>query len=161
MAYQIGDQIIHRNYGPGTITGIEEKQLGKKLSEYYVVETSQLTLWVPLDATENSIRFPIGTTEFHELLSLLNGAGERLPDHHIARSEVLTNRMKNRTLTDLCNIIHDLTWRSRSQTLTKNDKDFLRRAEDFLLNEWEMVLGTPREVAKRELVKLLQEIPAT
>ncbi|NJN45065.1 MAG: hypothetical protein HC806_10345 [Anaerolineae bacterium] len=122
MSYQIGDRIIHRNYGPGTITGVEEKQLGKQASEYYVVETAQVTLWVPLDATENSIRYPIETAELEEILTVFNGVGEELPDHHIARSEVLNDRMKDRTLPVLCTIIHDLTSRSRSQTLTKNDK---------------------------------------
>lgn len=160
MTYQIGDRIIHRNYGPGIIVGLEEKQLGKKSDEYYVVETTDVTLWVPVDATENSIRFPIGATEFQELLALLYGAGEQLPDHHIERNEVLAVRMKNRTLTELCRIIHDLTSRSRSHTLTKNDNEFLRRAQEFLLNEWEIVLGTPREVARQELVVLLQGIPA-
>ena len=160
MTYQIGDQIIHRNYGPGTITGIEEKQLGKKTNNYYVVETAQVTLWVPVNATENSIRFPVSRTTFQELLDLLDGAGEQLPDHHLERSQVLTDRMKNRTLTDLCNIIHDLTSHSRSQTLNKNDRDIFKRAEEYLLNEWEIVLGTPRETARKELETLLQGIPA-
>jgi RNA polymerase-interacting CarD/CdnL/TRCF family regulator len=158
--YKIGNRVIHRNYGPGTITGIEEKRLGRKTREYYVVETGEATLWVPLDATENSIRLPLGTNDFQELLALLYGAGEQLPDHHRERSEVLNDRMKNRTLTDLCSIIHDLTSRSRSQTLTKKDNDFLKRAQEFLLNEWEMVLGTPREKARQELGVLLRSIPA-
>lgn len=157
--YVIGDRVIHRNYGPATITGIEKKQLGKKTDEYYVLETGQATLWVPVDATEFSIRYPLDTARFQELLTLLYGVGERLPDHHAERSEVLAIRMKNRTLTDLCHIIHDLTSRSRSQPLTKNDNEFLARAQDLLLNEWETVLGTPREIARQELTKLLQGIP--
>ncbi|NUM45637.1 MAG: hypothetical protein HUU38_13105 [Anaerolineales bacterium] len=157
--YEIGDRIIHRNYGPGTITGIEEKMLGKKTGEYYVVQTADVTLWVPVDATEVSIRYPLDVTAFQELLSLLEGMGERLPDHHLERGEVLMLRMKSRTLRDLCRIIHDLTSRSRRQTLTKNDNEILSRAQDLLLNEWVIVLNTPREIARRELTKLLQEIP--
>ena len=77
MTFQIGDQIVHRNYGPGKITGIEEKRLGNKSREYYVVETAQVTLWVPLDATENSIRSPVEADEFQDLLTQHLGEGQR------------------------------------------------------------------------------------
>ena len=157
--YKIGDRIIHRNYGPGTITGIEEKILGKKAAEYYVVETLSVTLWVPVDATEVSIRYPLDAAAFQELLAHLDGVGEELPDNHLERSDVLAIRMKDRTLGDICRVIHDLTSRSRDQTLTKKDLEFLTRAQDLLLNEWEAALGTPREVARQELSKLLQGIP--
>lgn len=160
MAYQIGDRVIHRNYGPGVIIGVEEKQLGLKSDEYYVVETAEVKLWIPLDATENSIRFPTQPGEFQELLALFYGAGEPLPDHHLERAEVLAARMKKRTLVELCRIIHDLTSRSRSHPLTKNDNDFLKRAQELLLNEWEIVLEISREDARKELAALLQNIPA-
>jgi RNA polymerase-interacting CarD/CdnL/TRCF family regulator len=159
MTYQIGDQIVHRNYGPGKITGIEEKRLGNKTREYYVVETDELTLWVPLDATQDSIRFPTPTAEFQELIALLYGAGEQLPDPHDERHEVLALRMKNRTLPDMCGIIRDLTSRSRNHALNRNDNEMMKRAQEFLLNEWEIVLGIPRAVARQELADLLQIIP--
>jgi CarD family transcriptional regulator len=160
MTYQIGDQIVHRNYGPGKITGIEEKQLANKKGNYFVVETSQVTLWVPVDATENSIRFPTESAEFQEILVLLQNDGNQLPDHHTERHDVLALRMKNRSLPDICDIIRDLNSRSRSHTLTRNDNDVLKRAQEILLNEWEMALGTPRAVARQELTNLLQLSPA-
>ena len=156
MTYQIGDQIIHRNYGPGKITGIEEKQLGNKKGKYYVVETGQVTLWVPVDSTENSIRFPAESGEFQEMLAHLQDDGMNLPDHHTERHDMLALRMKNRSLSDLCEIIRDLNARSRKHTLTRNDNEVLKRAQEILLNEWEMVLGTPRAIARQELDHLLQ-----
>ena len=135
MTFQIGDQIVHRNYGPGKITGIEEKRLGNKSREYYVVETAQVTLWVPLDATENSIRSPVEADEFQDLLTQHLGEGQRLPEHHLERQDVLAQRFKTRTLADICEIIRDLTYRSRSHALNKNDSDMMRRAQDLILNE--------------------------
>lgn len=157
--YQIGERVIHRNYGPSTVIGIEEKQLGKKKKQYYVVEASQVMLWVPLDATE-SIRYPFGKDEFQNLLAKMNGAGEELPDHHLSRADVLKDRLKSRTMADICSVIHDLTSHSRSHSLTKNDNACLQQAQDLLLDEWVTVMGTPREVARQELNNLLQGIPA-
>jgi RNA polymerase-interacting CarD/CdnL/TRCF family regulator len=156
--YQIGDHIIHRNYGPGMITGIEEKKLGKKTNEYYVVQTAEATLWVPRDATLVSLRYPLEPAAFRNLLTYLKGAGERLPMHHIERGEVLSERMRSRTMPDLCRIIHDLTSRSRQHTLTKNDNDYLSRAQELLLNEWVAALGIPREKARKDLNALLEGI---
>lgn len=156
--YQIGDHIIHRNYGPGQITGIEEKKLGKKTSEYYVVQTANATLWVPRDAHSNSIRYPLEPAAFQDLLSRLQGAGEQLPAHHLERGTLLSARMQSRTIPDLCRIIHDLTSRSRHHLLTKNDSEHLVRAQELLLNEWVTVFAIPREAAKKALYELLDGI---
>ena len=161
MTFQIGDQIVHRNYGPGKITGIEEKRLGNKSREYYVVETTQVTLWVPLDATENSIRPPVSAAAFRELLTQHLGTGQRLPDHHLERQDVLAQRFKRRGLMDICEIVRDLTFRSRSHTLNKNDNDMMRRAQDLILNEWELAFGISRVTARQELDTLLEAIPST
>jgi RNA polymerase-interacting CarD/CdnL/TRCF family regulator len=159
MTFQIGDQIVHRNYGPAKIIDIEKKGIAGKTRQYYVVKTTDVTVWVPVDATENSIRFPISQEEFQDLLALLQGDGERLPEHHVERQGVLLLRMKTRTFPELCSIIRDLTLRGRSHTLTRNDNEMMKRAVDYLLNEWELVLGTPRSVARQELAGLLQAGP--
>ncbi|HNB52618.1 MAG TPA: CarD family transcriptional regulator [Anaerolineales bacterium] len=156
--YQIGDRIIHRNYGPGLITGIEEKKLGKKTSEYYVVQTANATLWVPRDAPTSSLRYPLELVAFRDLLARLRGAGEPLPTHHIERGNLLFARMQSRTMPDLCRIIHDLTSRSRHHLLTKNDSEYLTRAQELLLNEWVAVLGITREAARKDLYELLAGI---
>jgi RNA polymerase-interacting CarD/CdnL/TRCF family regulator len=159
MNYQIGDQIVHWTYGPGTIVGIDEKILANKTNKYYVVEVEQMTLWVPVgEAGEKSIRPPTPGAEFKQLLDLLRGPGEQLPDQQYQRQSELTERMQKRTLSDICCIIRDLVARSHTQRLNRNDAEILRRAEEFLLNEWELALGTPREIAQQEMKSLLKDL---
>jgi RNA polymerase-interacting CarD/CdnL/TRCF family regulator len=159
MNFQIGDQVVHWTYGPGTIIGIDEKVLANKANVYYVVEVGQMTLWVPVgEAGEKSIRPPTPGVEFKQLLSLLHGPGEQLPDQQYQRQSELTERMQKRTLSDICLIIRDLVARSRTQRLNRNDAEILQRAEEFLLNEWELALGTPRELAQHELKTLLKDL---
>jgi RNA polymerase-interacting CarD/CdnL/TRCF family regulator len=157
MNYQIGDQIVHWTYGPGTIVGIDEKVLANKSGRYYVVEVGQMTLWVPVgEAGEKSIRLPTPGDEFKQLLNLLQSPSEDLPDQQYQRQSELVERMQKRTLSDICCIIRDLVARSRTQRLNRTDAEILRRAEEFLLNEWELSLGTPREIAQHELKDLLK-----
>jgi RNA polymerase-interacting CarD/CdnL/TRCF family regulator len=44
MTYNIGDLVIHRAYGSGKITQLEEKQLAGKKKLYYVVQIRDMTL---------------------------------------------------------------------------------------------------------------------
>lgn len=155
MAYQIGDQVIHRGHGLGTITAIEEKTMANKLSTYYVVQTSQVTLWIPLNSTENSIRPPLTRPEFQTHLDLLCSPCEVLPDHHRERQIILAERMKFTTLAEACRIVRDLTARSKSQPLNKNDRDVMEAAVVLVLNEWEVVEGISREEAGKRMARLL------
>ena len=158
MNYQIGDQVVHWTYGPGRIIGIDEKVLANKACVYYVVEIGRTTLWVPVGETgEKSIRPPTSRAEFDRLLNLLRGPGEQLPDQQYERQNALAERMQKRTLSDICYIIRDLVTRAHTQRLNRNDSETLKRAEEFLLSEWELSLGTPREVAEHELESLLKE----
>ena len=118
-----------------------------------------MTLWVPVgEAGEKSIRLPTPGAEFKQLLTLLQSPSEQLPDQQYQRQSELVERMQKRTLSDICCIIRDLVARSHTQRLNRTDAEILRRAEEFLLNEWELSLGTPRDVAQHELKNLLKEL---
>lgn len=159
MNYQIGDQVVHWTYGPGRIIGIDKKVLANKAGTYYVVEVGRMTLWVPVgEAGEKSIRPPTPGTKFKQLLNLLRSPGEQLPDQQRQRQSELAERMKKRTLADICRIIRDLVTRSRTQRLNRYDNEILKRAEECLLNEWEISLGTPRAIAESELNNLLEDL---
>ena len=118
-----------------------------------------MTLWVPVgEAGEKSIRPPTSGAEFKKILNLLRGPCEQLPDQQYQRQNELSERMQKRTLADICGIIRDLVARSRNQRLNRNDAETLRRAEEFLLNEWELALSTPREIAQQEMKSLLKDL---
>jgi CarD family transcriptional regulator len=162
MNYQIGDKVIHLIHGSGTIIAIDAKNLAGQTRQYYVVDTGQLKVWVPVDAAgENSIRPPAESFEFKALLNLLRSPAERLPDRHAERKNQLVERMQKRKLIDICGVIRDLTTRSKRQELTYNDRSVLRRAEEYLLDEWELSLGGTRSSAHRELDSLLRQDQTT
>jgi RNA polymerase-interacting CarD/CdnL/TRCF family regulator len=157
MEYHIGDQIIHMSYGPGIITGIEEKRVADERGKYYVVQTGELTLWVPLDATEDRIRFPVARSEFHSLLALLSAAAEQLPDFHRDRQGILAERMRSRDLSDVCAVIRDLAGRAQSHPPNNNDREVMGAAQAWLLNEWEIVAGISRTEARTALERILAD----
>lgn len=158
MKYQIDDRVIHWTFGLGKIVGIDEKTLENRSRMYYVVEAGRSTLWVPVDSSgEGSLRPPTSKVQFKELLKLLHSPGDPLPEAQYQRQSELTARMQKRTLKDVCYIIRDLVWRSRTEKLNRSDLEILKRAEGFLLDEWELSLGTSRENAENDLQSLLSD----
>lgn len=160
MNYHIGDPVIHLTYGAGKIVAIDEKRLAGLTCQYYVVDTGKLTLWVLVDELgEKSMRPPTGSFEFKELLNILCSPSEGLPDHYHERKNQLSERMQKRILINICCVIRDLTARSKLYNLNSTDRSILIRAQEYLLDEWELALGTARSSAKKELDILLRVNP--
>ena len=161
MNYQIGDVIVHWTHGVGKIVAIEAKEIAGSIREYYVVEIKQLKVWVPIaHDSADSIHFPIGRVDFCALLDILKTPANGLPDDQYKRRLDLNLRMKQQTLEDICRVIRDLTGLSRQHTLNMNDSSVLFRAEEHLLDEWEISMGVERDNAKLSMRTLLQREPA-
>lgn len=159
MNFHIDDTIVHWTFGPGKIVDIEEKTLENKTRLYYVVEAGETTLWIPVSETgEQSLRTPTSCDEFKKLLKHLRGPGESLPDQAYVRQSELNQRLKKKSLEEVCHVIRDLICRSGSQKLNRSDQEALKRAESLLLDEWELTLGTPRSAAQRELEEILEQL---
>lgn len=159
MLYQKGDRIIHWAYGPGQIMGLDEKKLDGETQQYYVVEFNQnLTLWVPVNrGDEHSLRLPTPQNEFKHLFSILRGPAEILPEDRYMRQTELNERLRQGTTEAVCRVIRDITSRGREHKLNDNDVNVLRRAREFLLNEWMLSLNIPLNEAEVHLNSLLDE----
>ena len=53
MAFHVGDKDIHASHGLADIVGLENKEVAGVLTRYYVVRTKDLTIWIPVDHSEN------------------------------------------------------------------------------------------------------------
>ncbi len=156
MAFKVGDKVIHWIYGLGEIIELDEKVLSGNSGEYYVVETGDLTLWVPLNETgELSLRLPTPAEDFQKIFRLLASPGEALPEDRFKRKTHLTELMKDRTLESICVVIRDLVNYKLTNKINENDKSVLERSKNFLLNEWSYTLSVPIHKAERELRELL------
>jgi RNA polymerase-interacting CarD/CdnL/TRCF family regulator len=157
MNYGIGDTVVHWTHGPGKIVAIDEQQLAGITQRYYVIEVELFKFWVPIEeAQEGSIRFPTDNIQFMRLLDVLRIPGKELPDNQYKRKNELRARMQKRTLEGLCHVIRDLSDRSHLHPLNQNDSSVLNRAEEYLLDEWMLSLGSARPDAFCELQILLQ-----
>jgi RNA polymerase-interacting CarD/CdnL/TRCF family regulator len=158
MDYQVGDKVIHANYGLGEIIQMDEKFIHERQMLCYVVRVRDLTIWVKADETGKSgLRLPTPEDDFEKLFSILRSPPEPLPADRYERKSALTERMKDGRLESICGVIRDLAHHQREKKFNDNDKSTMERAQNFLLTEWVYSRSVSYDKANAELRQLLEE----
>lgn len=158
MNFQVGDQVVHWTYGPGKVIQLDEKALSGHTELYYVVQIRDMTLFVPIhDQEESSLRLPTPSDEFDGLFAILKSPEEPLSSDRWERKNQLMALMKDGRLESICRVIRDLVAFRRAKKLNDYDAAILERAQNFLINEWQISLGVSRVQAERDLQVLLGE----
>jgi CarD family transcriptional regulator len=156
MHYQVGDQVMHWNYGLGEIIQIDEKLLSGRKTRCYVVRIRDLTLWVPIGEKEKcSLRLPTPRSEFEAFFKILRSPGEPLPQDRYERKTQLQETLKDGKLDGVCRVVRDLCFYSRTKKLNDYDKAILTRAQDYLFSEWKLSLSITLAQAELELSRML------
>jgi RNA polymerase-interacting CarD/CdnL/TRCF family regulator len=160
MNFHTGDMVMHWTYGIGQIVDLEERALFGSKMLYYGVHVQDLTVWVPADANvKNRLRSPTPKDQFKQLLSILSGSSEPLPENRLERKTHLQKRMKDTSVESLCQVIRDIYSYKKAQPLNDNDTMVLKQALKILLGEWEFVLSVTQAQANLELHHLLRSGP--
>lgn len=161
MDFNVGDKVIHRTYGLGEILEVDEKELAGCKQQYYVVQTGDLTVWVPVNNQDSSsLRLPTLKKEFKKVLAILGGPVEPLSFDRFERKTHLLNKMKDGRLESICQVVRDLSFHRAIKKLNDDDLSILERAKKLLLSEWKFALLVPLVQAEKELNELLKQAPA-
>jgi CarD family transcriptional regulator len=158
MVFHTGDKVIHWTYGLGEVVNIDEKIIGGHPTNCYVVRTSDLMIWIPInDQQLNSLRVPTPPEDFNRLFAILTGPSEKLLEDRLQRKDQLMARMKDGQLSSICRVVRDLTHFKRNTKLNDQEKSILERAMNSLLTEWTYSLGMPLSQAHQAMTSLLGE----
>jgi RNA polymerase-interacting CarD/CdnL/TRCF family regulator len=156
MDYQVGDTVIHANYGLGEIVQMDEKFIHERQMLCYVVSIRGMTIWVMADdAGKSGLRLPTPGSDFEKLFAILSSPGEPLPVDRFERKTFLFDRMKDGRLASICSVIRDLALYRQGKKFNDYDKSTLERAKDFLLAEWMYSLSVSLAQANHKLMQLL------
>lgn len=156
MSFHVGDQVIHWVYGLGKVELIEEKTIGGNPTNCYVVRTSDLVIWIPInDQQQRSLRVPTSPEQFVSLFAILTAPSEKLLDDRVLRKNQLMEQLKDGQLASICRVVRDLTSFKRKSKLNDQEKFILERATNSLLTEWSFSMGTPFNQAHQAMIGLL------
>jgi RNA polymerase-interacting CarD/CdnL/TRCF family regulator len=155
--YQVGDKVVHANYGLGEIVQMDEKTIHERQSLCYVVRIRDLTIWVMADPPgKSTLRAPTPEGDFESLFVILQSPAEPLPADRYERRTLLFERMKDGRLDSICTVIRDLSSYQREKKWNDNDKLTMERAQNFLLTEWVYSRSVAWAEAQDELTRLLE-----
>lgn len=159
MDFNIGDRVIHKAYGSGEILQLDEKHVEGKTQTFYIVQTSNLTLWVPVEVEDESVpslRYVTPPEQFKALFKILGGKAQELPEDRMERKALLQERLKDGSLALICRVVRDLHELSKAKKLNDHDTSTMERARGFLLDEWAIAFAIPLQQAEKELQDLLE-----
>ncbi len=159
MDYQVGDKVIHSNFGLGEIVQLDEKNIHGQQTPCYVVRVHDLMIWVPADEfSETRLRLPTSKKEFEKLFGIFHDFGEPLSEDRMERKTQLIERMKDGTLASICGVLRDLTSFRRAKKFNDSDNQYFQRAQNLLIEEWMLVFTVPIGHAQQELGRLLETL---
>ncbi len=156
MSFHVGDTVIHCSFGLGKITQIEKRMINDHLTNCYVVQITDMTVWVPVDDKQhNCLRLPTPPEEFSKVLPILSSPNEALQEDRLERRKHLMEQLSDGRLISICYLIRDLTHFKRSSKLSDQEKSILERATKTLLAEWSLSLGVSQNQAYQAMENLL------
>lgn len=156
MDFKVGDQVIHHVYGPGVIIQLDEKEISGHTDLYYVVETRDLTLWVPVNEVKaGCLRYPTPAKDFPDLFHLLKSPAEPLSSDRFTRRTELSKRLKDGSIISICLVIRDLMPLKRIKKMNDHDNAVFGNARNLLLSEWSISLSVPIQQAEITLDNIL------
>lgn len=156
MGFRIGDKVIHWTYGLGEIVNIEEKTIHGQAEKCYVFQTSDLSIWIPINNLDHcSLRRPTPPEEFSRLFAILTGPGEKLSEDRVLRKNQLMEQIKDGQLVSICRVIRDLTHFKRTTKLNDQERSILERTMKSLLTEWAYSLGIAEAQAQQAMTAML------
>ena len=144
MRYAVGDKVVHPHHGPGSITGIEHRDLLDGTKGYYVIEVPgrRLTVHMPVRKADRvGVRPAMSQSRFPRVLSMLRGKPHLLSEDYRERQEQVCAELGTGRVMQLARVVRDLTWHRKIAHLTKPDSDNLRQGLELLAAEMALVSG--------------------
>jgi CarD family transcriptional regulator len=158
MSFHIGDKVIHAIHGFAEITDIEAKVVSGITSEYYVVKTNTLHLWIPINGSNrDTLRPPVSKTNFINLYDILRSHCSPFSENRNERRSQVSSRINDGATESTCGLIRDLSFCRKNKKLNEFESVIYKRAVNNLIDEWKYTMSISQVQANLELNLLLDE----
>jgi Transcriptional regulators, similar to M. xanthus CarD len=158
MKLEIGDRVVHPQYGVGHVVKLEEREFEPGLMrQYYEISIPGSTLWVPLDQPTFGLRKLAVRREIDRCRQILSSRPLPLTEDSRLRQSDLSARLKTGTIVAHCEVVRDLSAYGAHRPISGTIAAFLRVTQDVLCQEWAVVEGITLAEANVEISLLLEQ----
>jgi CarD family transcriptional regulator len=160
MTFQVGEPVVHPNYGAGVITEIQERRSLGPSKRYYSIELlgdPQTTVMVPLGKEESvGLRQPIPKARLDRLWRILRARPEALPEEHKKRYALIEGKLEEGDVFQIAEAVRDLAWRrEEKRSLTKVGMRLYETGLGFIASELASVQGSDVDTAEAQIAERL------
>ena len=138
MAFQLGDKVIYPNHGLGIVERIEEKTiLGTTCGFFHLrIVSNDTTVLVPVANVDNvGLRKAISDEEVERLFDLLGDGKIDSHQNWKGRFKDNSDKMRTGSIYDMVDVLKNLTFLSKSKSLSFREKRMLDRAKALIISE--------------------------
>lgn len=154
MQFSVGDKVVHPRRGPGRIIDVVRQEFLEEEKRYYVIDmpTSAMIVRIPVRKVEDvGLRPAMSHEKVARVLDTLHKKPRQLPADYKERQEQVRETIQAARPIPMAEVVRDLTWRERSEHLTKTDAELLRLVQDFLAGEMALATDTKVEEANERI----------
>ena len=160
-SFKVRDKVVHPHHGAAVIVKkVKQVVLGEK-RDYFVLEiaTDQLTVFVPVDTIDETIRPVISKTAAGKVLKLFKEEPQEAGSNWSRWYKVLNEKMTSGDIYQVTEVVRDLTFAQQTKGISPALKRMLARARLTLTSELAFALNVDDEDATRRLDRALPQPP--
>jgi RNA polymerase-interacting CarD/CdnL/TRCF family regulator len=156
MDFNLGEQVIHPNFGIGKVITVEDDLLMSRPRPF--------TGWILVNhylgcssASAGGIRPVTPFKDLGRYRKLLKSTPDQLDEDFRKRQEQLGARLGKGTFEALCQVVRDLSARLQSKHLNKYESAMLKQTREALVQEWALTSGISPGDAGIEIDRTLEK----
>ena len=152
--FNVGDNIVYPMHGAGTISSIEEKMIGGRKEQYYIIKMpGEVMIMVPTARAESmGVRSVIDKNSADSVLKVLEKDETEMSNNWNKRYRENLDKMKTGNVYEVADVVRNLSFKQKEKgTLSTGEKKMLLNAKQILVIE--LVLA--EHSSKDEIEKLI------
>jgi CarD family transcriptional regulator len=138
MMYRVGEHIVHPLHGAGVIDEIEERKVGDKLKQFYVLHLgkSSMTVKIPVESCDSIGVRPVVDSEYAErVISSFGDISTDMTQNWNKRYRENLLKIRSGDLFEVAGVIKGLMERESQKGLSNGERKMLRSAKQIFISE--------------------------
>ncbi|WP_244833042.1 CarD family transcriptional regulator [Clostridium sp. BJN0001] len=155
--FSIGDKVVYPMQGIGIIEKIENKTISDEEKEYLKIKilSNDMEIMIPTDRIETSnLRKISDNSELTNVINVLSDDDSSSEYNDLSfkeRYQLNFNKIKTGTLENSAEVVHDLMLIKKNKNLNSSEKQLLKTARRFLVDE----VSVMKNISTTETTELL------
>jgi len=158
--FAVKDKVVHPHHGAATIVKKVKRKIDGKNRDYFVLDiaTDQLTVYVPVDGVEETIRPVISKTAARRVFATFKDEPQEAGSNWSRWYKVLNEKMTSGDIYQVAEVVRDLSYAQQTKGISPALKRMLSKARLTLISELQFALTLTEEEATKKLDRALPKV---